>query len=114
MRYMPDGTAVCNLSVATTRTWKDKAGQSQKATTWFRVDVWGKMAEVCHQYLTKGRQVQVVGELRGDENGGPRVYETKNGEHRASFELRASNVTFLGHKSDDTATPDEDEDDDPF
>ena len=60
MRYMPDGTAVTNFSVATNRRWTDRAtGEPREETTWFRVSVWRQQAETANQYLSKGRQVLV-------------------------------------------------------
>ena len=57
MRYMPDGTAVANFSVATNRKWKDAAGEQVEEVCWFRVSVWGVQAEACNEYLEKGRSV---------------------------------------------------------
>ncbi len=73
MRFLPNGTAVTNLSVATNRKWTDKAtGQLQEEVTWFRVSVFGKQAETVNQYVTKGRQVLVEGRLNPDAaTGGP-------------------------------------------
>jgi single-strand DNA-binding protein len=62
IRYMPDGTAVANFSVATSDEWKDKqTGEKKERTEWHRIVVWRALAEVCGKYLTKGRQVYVVG-----------------------------------------------------
>ncbi len=96
LRYTSQGDAVTSFSVGTSRRWT-KDGQKQEETTWFRVSVWGKQAEPCNQYLSKGRQVLVEGTLTPDkETGGPRVYESRDGGHRASFEIRAFTVQFLG------------------
>ncbi|MBF0301177.1 MAG: single-stranded DNA-binding protein, partial [Oligoflexia bacterium] len=65
IRYTPTGMAVCQFSLATTESWKDKNnGQKQDRTEWHKVVVWSKMAEVCGQYLAKGRQVYVEGRLQ--------------------------------------------------
>jgi single-strand DNA-binding protein len=98
MRYMPDGTAVTNLSVATNRGWTDRAsGEARKETTWFRVSVWGRQAESTNQYLSRGQQVLVEGILQPDpQTGGPRTFTRQDGTIGASFEIRASNVRFLG------------------
>jgi single-strand DNA-binding protein len=98
MRYLPNGEAVCNLSVATNRKWNDRqTGAPQEEVCWFRVSVWGKQAEACNEYLTKGRQVLVEGRLRPDpETGGPRVYFRQDGTAGASFEVVAQTVRFLG------------------
>ena len=96
LRYTANGSAVCNLSVATNEKWKDSSGELQKRTTWWRVSVWGKQAENCSEYLSKGRPVLVDGQIRGDENGNPRVFERQDGTWGASFDVNAQTVQFLG------------------
>lgn len=98
MRYTPNGTAVTSLSVATSRKYTTADGQQKEETVWFRVSVWGKQAEPCNQYLSKGRKVLVEGTLVPDENGGPRIWTDKEGKARASFEVRANTVRFLDSK----------------
>ncbi len=100
MRYTPQGTPVTSFPVATSRKYNTADGQHKEETVWFRVSVWGKQAETVNQYLTKGRQVLVEGTLVGDENGGPRIWTTQDGKPRASFEVRAYTVRFLGSKRD--------------
>jgi single-strand DNA-binding protein len=101
MRYTPSGQAVTNFNVATNRKWTDSSGNQQEETVWFRVSVWGRMAETCNQYLSKGRQVLCEGRLRPDpETGGPRVWTDQNGTPRASYELNAFEVKFLGTRGD--------------
>jgi len=76
MRYLPSGEPVTTFSVATDRAWNDKNGQRQKETTWFRITVFGKQAEIVNQYLSKGRMVLVEGRLRPDpKTGGPAIYQ---------------------------------------
>lgn len=103
MRYLPDGTAVTNLNVATNRKWTDKAtGAPQEETTWFRVSVWGRQAETANQYLAKGRKVLIEGTLQADpQTGGPRVYQRQDGSVGTSFEIRAFEVKFLGGGRDE-------------
>lgn len=97
MRYTPDGTPVTNFSVATNRRWTNADGSQGEETVWFRVTAWRRLAEVCNEYLEKGRQVLVEGRLRPDpQTGGPRVWTDRNGNPRASFELTAQTVQFLG------------------
>lgn len=97
MRYMPDGGAVTNFSVASSRRYNDRSGQLVEETTWFRVSVWGKQAETANQYLSKGRTVLIEGHLRPDpQTGGPRTYTRQDGSVGASYELTAENVKFLG------------------
>jgi single-strand DNA-binding protein len=100
MRYTPSGQAVTNLSVATNRTYTDSSGEQVKETVWFRVSVWGRQAESCHQYLRKGRQVLVEGRLIGDENGNPRIWTRQDGTPGSSFEVNAQTVRFLGGRGD--------------
>lgn len=90
LRFTPSGQQVCSFSVATSRSWTDQSGQPQEKTTWFRVTTWGKLAELCHQYLAKGRLVLVEGEVDAS------AWTGQTGEPRASLELNARNVRFLG------------------
>lgn len=97
MRYMPDGTPVTNFSVATNRRWTDPAGEQKEETVWFRVSVWRRQAEVANEYLSKGRQVLIEGRLRADPaTGGPRTWTAQDGTVRASYELTADTVRFIG------------------
>jgi single-strand DNA-binding protein len=102
MRYMPDGTAVTNFSVATSRRWTDRAsGESKDETTWFRVSAWRQQAETANQYLSKGQRVLVEGRLRPDaQSGGPRLWTAQDGTVRASFELNAEQVRFLSSRDE--------------
>lgn len=124
MKYMPDGQAVTNLSVACNRRWNDRAtGQPQEEVTWFRVSVWGRQAEAANQYLEKGRQVLIEGRLRPDPNtGAPRLWTRQDGSVGASYEMVADRVQFLGSngngngdgRSQTEADPTYEEDDIPF
>ena len=111
MRYSPSGDPVTSFSVATDRTYT-KDGAQVKETTWFRVSVWGKMAEACNKYLDKGKMVLVTGRLICGEGGGPRVYTTQAGKTAASFEINADTVRFLSSQSESAgeAAPVDDED----
>jgi len=100
MQHTQSGAEVTNLNIATNRKWTDKAGQKQEQVVWWRVSVWGKQAEACEQYLSKGRQVFVEGQVVPDENGNPRMFERNDGTFGASFELRANRVLFLGSKGE--------------
>ena len=104
MRYMPDGTAVTNIAVATNKQWTNKGtGEEHKVTTWFRVSVWGNQAEPVNEYLKTGSGVLVIGELQTDpETGGPKLWTAQDGSVRASFELRAFQVKFLPGKVEST------------
>jgi single-strand DNA-binding protein len=98
MRYMANGQAVTNLSVACNRRWNDReTGQQQEEVTWFRISVWGKQAEAANQYLRKGRQVLIEGRLRPDpDTGGPRLWSRQDGTPGASFDVTAERVQVLG------------------
>ena len=95
VRYLPDGTAVCHFSVASTEKRKDIAGEPREITTWFRVSVFGRQADACNEYLSKGSQVYVEGRLSLNE------YTDRDGERRTSLEVRASDVQFLSTKLKD-------------
>ena len=91
LKYTPSGAAVCNFSLATSESCADKAtGQKQERTEWHRVVVWGKLAELCNQYLSKGRQAFVEGRLQ------TRSWEDNNGQKRYTTEINASTVQFIG------------------
>ncbi|HQZ70890.1 MAG: single-stranded DNA-binding protein [Anaerolineae bacterium] len=89
LRYTATGTPVANFPVATNRRWTDAEGNANEETTWFRVSVFGKQAEICNQYLEKGRVVLCDGEIRTSQ------YEDQEGHTRYSWELRANTVKFL-------------------
>jgi len=116
MRYTPDGTPVTTFNIATTRKWTNAEGQPQEKTTWFRVTAWRKLAETCNQYLTKGQLVLVEGEVDVSTWSN----KTTN-EPRATLELRAWRVRFLGRKgekpeaaAEEAAVPPEAEEEIPF
>jgi len=90
LRYTPQGTPVCSFSMATNERRKDKAGDFNDVTTWFRVTLWGRQAETAQQYLTKGRPVYIEGRLRVDE------YTDKEGKQRYSLEVNATDMQFIG------------------
>ena len=104
MKYTPAGQAVTNFSAASNRQYTGADGQPVKETIWVRVTTWGKLAEICNQYLKKGRKeylkkgrkVLVVGRLIPDpQTGGPRLWTGRNGNVGASFEVNAREVYFL-------------------
>ena len=104
LRYTPDGTPVCNFSVATNRKWSKPDGEKGEETVWFRITVWRRMAEVCHQYIQKGRQVLVEGTLKPDpETGDPHVYQRNDGSYGAQYEVTAATVKFLGRRGEEGA-----------
>jgi single-strand DNA-binding protein len=101
MRYMPNGQAVANFSMATTRRWTDGQGNPAEETTWLRVSVWGKQAENANQYLQKGSKVLVEGRLRPDAaTGGPRTFTRNDGTVGASYEVTAETIQYLDSRSE--------------
>lgn len=108
MRYTASGSPVTNFSVATSRAWTNQAGEKQEETVWWRISAWGKMAEVCNEYLKKGRPVLIEGTMRPGENGSPRTWSGSDGVVRASYEVTAQTVKFLPSRngvSGDVAEP---------
>jgi single-strand DNA-binding protein len=121
-RYMPSGSAVTNLRIATSETWKDKqSGEQQERTEWHRVAMFGRLAEIASEYLRKGSQVYVEGSLR------TRKWQDKDGNDRWTTEIIANEMQMLGGRADASAparsapaavaeagAPDEFDDDIPF
>lgn len=97
LRYTPNGQAVTDFSVAVNRKWKSKDGTPGEETTWFKVTCWGSLAETTNQYLSKGRQVMIVGRVKAS------AWIGQDGEARATLELTAQEVKFLGGRGDDQA-----------
>ena len=97
-RYTPGGDAICNVTLATTDTWRDKAsGEKREATEWHRVVFFGKLAEIAGQYLKKGSQVYVEGALR------TRKWQDKDGQDRYTTEIRANEMKMLGDREGGTS-----------
>jgi single-strand DNA-binding protein len=90
VRFTPGGQAVANFRIATSESWTDKSGQKQERTEWHRIVVWGKLAELCGEYLAKGRQCYVEGRLQ------TREWTDKEGKKNYTTEVVASSVVFLG------------------
>ena len=92
-RYAPNGDAICNITVATTDSWKDKqTGEKKEMTEWVRIVFFGKLAEIAGQYLRKGSAVYVEGSLR------TRKWQDKEGQDRYTTEIRADQMQMLGGK----------------
>ena len=90
VKYTPKGTAVCDLGLAINDSYKAQDGTIKETVTFVDVEVWGRTAENCKQYLTKGRPVFVEGQLRLDQ------WETPQGEKKSRMKVRADRVQFLG------------------
>ena len=92
-RYLPSGEAVSNFRIACTDTWKDKAsGEKKEATEWITIDAFGKLAEICNQYLKKGAQVYIEGSMR------TRKWQDKEGKDRYTTSIKCSEMKMLGSK----------------
>ena len=99
LRYTPSGTAVCDFSVATSERRRGRdAGEGEEITTWFRVSMWGRQAEVANQYLQKGKLVYVEGRLS------QREWTDRDGNKRMSLEVHGSDLQFIGSRGDEQAS----------
>lgn len=94
MRYTPSGTAVAQFNIATTERFNNKAGEREERTEWHRVVAWAKLAEICNQYLKKGKQVYIEGRLQ------TRQWEDQSGTKRYTTEVIANNMVMLGRVGD--------------
>lgn len=90
VRFMPNGDAVCNFSIATTDSWKDKAGERQEKTEWHNIVMYRRLAEIAGEYLKKGRPVYLEGRLQ------TRKWQTKEGQDRYTTEIIADSMQMLG------------------
>ncbi|TVQ78136.1 MAG: single-stranded DNA-binding protein [Bradymonadales bacterium] len=98
IRFTGSGAAVANFNIATSENWTDKEGQKQERTEWHRIVVWGKQAENCAQYLSKGRQAYIEGRLQ------TRQWDDKDGNKRYTTEVVANTVQFLDKAGDSRST----------
>jgi len=90
LRYTPQGTAVCNFSMATNEKRRDKSGEQQDITTWFRITLWNRQAENASKYLQKGSPVYIEGRLKLDE------WTDRDGNTRQTLDVTATDMQFLG------------------
>lgn len=98
LRYTPQGTPVCSFTVATNEKRKDRTGETQDFTTWFRITLWGRQAETASQYLTKGRPVYIEGRLRLEE------WTDRDGKQRYTLEVHATDMQFIsGGRGEESA-----------
>lgn len=103
-RYSPDNAAITNVSIATTRRYKDSSGQQQEETEWHRVVFFGRLAEIAGEYLRKGRPVYVEGRLR------TRKWQDKEGNDKYTTEIVAENMQLLGGRDGAPTPPSDDHD----
>jgi single-strand DNA-binding protein len=97
LRYTAQGTPVCSFSMATNERRKDRNGEMQDQTTWFRITLWNRLAETASQYLQKGKQVYIEGRLRVEE------YTDRDGKQRTALEVSATEMHFIGSRHDEGA-----------
>ena len=100
MRYMPNGEAVANFSIATTEQWKDKNGERQSRTEWHNITLYRRLAEIAGQYLKKGAQVYIEGRIQS------RKYTGRDGVERTAYEIIASEMKMLGARAGDDGNAD--------
>jgi len=93
MRYTPNGNPVTSFRMATNYRYTTSSGERKEETDWFRITVWGKQAESCNQYLSKGRQVYVEGRIHA------RSWEGQDGQTRTNLEVTANRVLFIGRQN---------------
>ena len=95
VRYMPNGEAVCNFSIATSETWNDRqSGQRQERTEWHNITMYRRLAEIAGQYLKKGSQVYIEGRIQS------RKYTGKDGIERTAYEIIGNEMKMLGGKAE--------------
>lgn len=104
MRFTSQGQAVTSFNVGVSRRWNDRDGSSREETTWFRVTAWERLAEICNQYLAKGKQVYIEGRIRP-----PQAFINRDGQPQATLEIVATDVLLLGSRADSTAGYPDDE-----
>jgi single-strand DNA-binding protein len=101
VRYTPSGTAVANFSIATTENWTNKEGEKESHTEWHRIVAWGRLGEICGEYLSKGKQVYIEGRIRTNE------WEDQEGNKRQNKEIVATIMQMLGSRAQAEPLPDE-------
>lgn len=102
LRYTPTGVAVCDFTVAVSRRWNDRTTNEQREkTTWFRVSAWRGLAETASQFVRKGMQIMVAGEIDAS------AFMGQDGQPRASLELTARDIQFLGRRGETVGEPGE-------
>jgi len=94
LSYLPSGQSVAKFSLATSRSYKDKSGELKEETEWHNIVAWGKLGEICAQYLSKGRQAYIEGRIQS------RTWEGKDGNKRTSVDIVASDVQMLGSRGE--------------
>ena len=101
VRYMPNGEAVCNFSIATSETWNDRNGQRQERTEWHNITMYRRLAEIAGQYLKKGREVYIEGRIQS------RKYTGKDGIERTAYDIIANEMKMVGPREGGAAPYDD-------
>jgi single-strand DNA-binding protein len=99
LKYTPSGAPVAKFSLATDESFKDKTGEKQERTEWHNIVAWNKLAEICGEYLTKGKLVYIEGSIRSHE------YQDQAGNKRTAYEIIARDMQMLGSKGDSERMP---------
>jgi len=99
LKYTPSGAPVAKFSLATDESFKDKTGEKQSRTEWHNIVAWNKLAEICGEYLTKGKQIYIEGSIRS------RQWQDQSGNKRTSYEIIASQMQMLGSKGESERAP---------
>jgi single-strand DNA-binding protein len=99
VKYTPSGAPVAKFSLATDESFKDRTGEQQKHTEWHNIVAWNKLAEICGEYLTKGKQVYIEGSIRS------RQWQDQAGNKRTTYEIIANRMQMLGSKADSERVP---------
>jgi single-strand DNA-binding protein len=94
VKYTPSGAPVAKFSLATDEVFKDRNGEQQRRTEWHNIVAWNKLAEICGEYLTKGKQVYIEGSIRS------RQWEDQSGAKRTAYDIIARSMTMLGSRAD--------------
>jgi len=98
IKYTPNGNPVAKFSLATDETFKDRSGEQQRRTEWHNIVAWNKLAEICGEYLTKGKQIYIEGSIRS------RQWEDPSGNKRTGYDIVARTMQMLGSKADSERT----------
>jgi single-strand DNA-binding protein len=101
LKYTTGGVPVATFSLATDESFKDKTGEKQNRTEWHRIKAWNKLAEICGEYLSKGKLVYIEGSIRSHE------YQDQSGNKRTAYEIIANQMQMLGSKADSERMPTE-------
>ena len=95
VRHLESGSKVANISIATSESYTNRSGERVEQTEWHRVELWDRLADLCEQYLSKGRTVYVEGKIKTN------TYQDKDGVTRYDKKIRATNLTFVGGRNEE-------------